>query len=58
MSIQLKKIAGKSLFNTTNDEETIFGEYHIIIDNKHSLSFDYYDLIPLHLAENQIEKRI
>lgn len=55
MSIELKKVAGKRLLAMSNDENVVYGVHHIEIDNSNCISFNYENMVPLQVAENNIE---
>lgn len=58
MSIELKKVAGKTLHEMTNDDAIIYGTHHVKLEDGESISFSYNDLVPLQIAEKNIEKHI
>jgi hypothetical protein len=55
MSLQLKQLASKSLLTMSNDEKVIYGVHNIEIDGINCISFKYDDIVPLQIAENNIE---
>lgn len=56
MNIELKKVAGKSLLTMSSDNEFIYGTHMIKINDVDVISFRYSDIVPLQVAEKNIEK--
>jgi hypothetical protein len=57
MNFELKKIAGKSLHNMTNDDTIIYGTHQVRLEDGESISFSYNDLIPLQIAEKNMDEQ-
>ncbi len=56
--MELIKVSGKSLLTMSSDNEFIYGTHTIKVNDGDVISFRYSDIIPLQIAEKDIEKTL
>lgn len=56
--MNIQQVAGKSLVKISSDNNIIYGTHHALINDLELISFSYKDIIPLQIAEKNIERSV